>query len=110
MRRSSGAIASALVLTLSLSACGGHSSAVPTVPGTGGAGTQTIKKSASVAPMISFPKTLGSLAYTDAGRRAANAPVSVAIVLSYNHQEELEQLIANNSKPGIPHQFLTAAQ
>lgn len=110
MRRSSGAIASALVLALSLSACGGHSSSVSAIPNAGSSGTQTTKKSVSVAPMISVPKTLGSLAYSDLGRRAANAPVSVAIVLRYNHQSELDALIANNSKPGVPHQYLTAAQ
>jgi kumamolisin len=99
------------VLGLSLSACGGHSSTIPnTVSNTGASGNQSLARSATAAPQISIPQTHGALAYTDAGRRAATAPVNVAIVLRYNHEAELEQLIANNSKPGVPHQYLTAAQ
>lgn len=111
MRRSTSAIASALVLALSLSACGGHSSTIPsTSANTGGTGTQTTGRSAPISPQISIPKTFGQLAYTDAGRRAATAPVNVVIVLRYNHEAELEQLIANNSAPGVPHHYITAAQ
>ncbi len=61
-------------------------------------------------PLISIPKTSGSLAYTDAGRRAAGAPVNVTIVLRYNHQAELDQLVAAKSAAGGPRHFLTPEQ
>jgi hypothetical protein len=60
--------------------------------------------SGSSAPTISIPKTSGALAYTDMGRRASNAPVSVAITLRYNHQAQLDQFVANAS---ATHHFLT---
>ncbi|HTU69407.1 MAG TPA: protease pro-enzyme activation domain-containing protein [Candidatus Baltobacteraceae bacterium] len=60
--------------------------------------------------MISIPKTYGSLAYTDLGRRAATAPVSVAILLRYNNQSALDQFVASASGPHGSHQFLTPAE
>jgi len=106
MRRSSRAIASALGLTLSLSACGGNSSPLPgTLSGSNGVGTASIARSTnSLSPTISIPKTTGALAYTDLGRRAANAPVNVTLTLRYNHQAELDQFVANAS---ATHHFLT---
>src|SRR5579884_2578546 len=110
MRRSTRAIASALALGLSLSACGGHSSTIPNAVSNTGSGTQSTARTATVTPDISIPKAYGQLAYTDVGRRPASAPVNVAIVLRYNHEAELEQFIASNSTPGVPHHYLTAAQ
>ena len=49
--------------------------------------------------MISVPKTFGALAFTDSGRRAANAPVNVSITLRYNNQAELDQFVAAVSDP-----------
>jgi len=110
MRRSTRASASALVLALSLAACGGHSSTIPSTVPNDGAGTQSLTRAAVAAPQVSIPKTSGPLAYTDLGRRAASAPVSVAVVLRYNHQAELDKLIAGLSTPGGAHHFITAAQ
>jgi kumamolisin len=100
-----------LVLALALSACGGHSSSLPATPASNGTGTQSSAQSAqSASPLTSIPKTGGRLAYTDLGRRSANAPVSVAITLNYNHQAELDRFVAAQSAPGATHHFLTPAQ
>jgi len=53
--------------------------------------------------------TRGRLAYSDAGRRGASSPVTVAIVLNYNHQAELDAFIAQQSGAHGGHQFLTPA-
>ena len=111
MRRLSRTAASVLVLSLALSACGGHSSSLPS---TLSPDSDTMRNSSAslmhAGPQIAVPKTYGKLAYTDMGRRAANAPVRVAVVLNYNHEAELEQFIAAQSRPGSPHAFLTKAQ
>jgi cell division septation protein DedD len=52
--------------------------------------------------MVSIPKTVGPLAYTDSGRRAANAPVSVSMTLRYNHQAELDAFVADISNKNSP--------
>jgi subtilase family serine protease len=114
MRRSSGALASALGFTLTLSACGGHSTSP--VPTTLPANTGPINESAtrtrmgSDTPLVSVPVTTGALRYTDAGRRAANAPVSISLTLRYNHQAQLDRFVADVSNPhsGSYHHFLTA--
>jgi hypothetical protein len=51
----------------------------------------------------------GPLAFTDAGRRAANAPVSVSVTLRYNNQADLDRFVASVSDPhsGSYRQFLT---
>ena len=59
---------------------------------------------------ISVPMTPADLAYTDGGRRAASAPVNVAVMLRYNHQAELDALVASNSVPGAARHYLTQAQ
>src|SRR5438270_7150228 len=105
------AAASLLVLSLALSACGGHSSLPTTLP----SDSNSQQKSAAgvtrtVPPQISVPRTSGKLAYTDLGRRAANAPVRVSLTLNYNHEAELEQFIAAQSAPRAPHNFLTKDQ
>jgi subtilase family serine protease len=102
MKTFSRVFASALVLTVSLAACGGGhtSSLTPTVAGGGGAGSSSAERSAqSVTPLISVPNPSGALAYTDGGRRAANSPVSVSITLRYNNQAQLDQFVADVSNP-----------
>lgn len=60
----------------------------------------------TTSPQISIPLTVGRLKFSDLGRRAANAPVSIAVVLNYNNQAQLDQFVAAQGT----HQFLTAAQ
>lgn len=113
MRKSIRGLASALVLAVSLAACGGHSSSVPSVPSSGNAGAQSAARTPeSVAPMVAVPKTFGALAYTDAGRRAASAPVNVSLTLRYNNQAQLDQFVAAVSDPhsGSYRHFLTVEQ
>ena len=113
MRSLSRLVASALGLTLSLAACGGHTSSLPTTLTDAGKGSDSAARStASVTPLISVPRTFGALAYTDSGRRSATAPVSVSLTLRYNNQAQLDQFVANVSDPhsGSYRQFLTTAQ
>ncbi|MFY9662862.1 MAG: hypothetical protein WAK19_00275, partial [Candidatus Cybelea sp.] len=94
MRKSSRPIALALGLTLTLTACGGQSSSLPWMPTNTNAGSTNESAARAAAPdkpLISIPKLSGELAYIDAGRRAANAPVRVSLTLRYNHQAELDQ-------------------
>lgn len=117
MRRTSRVIATALGLSLALSACSGqHGSLLPTTPGdAGGADTSAPVKSAgamqSLTPMVSVPHTFGKLAFTDAGRRAPNAPVSITLTLRYNDQAGLDRFVdeLGNSRgkrnPLTPAQF-----
>ena len=104
------AVAACLILGMSLSACGGHSASV--LPG--GSNPDSTARGATNpgVPAISVPKTSGALAFTDAGRRAAAAPVRVAITLRYNHQAELDRFVAQVSDPhsGMYRHFLTPAQ
>ena len=113
MRRILRVTASALGLTLSLAACGGgHGSSVPATP-PGGPNTEAGSRAAqSVVPMVSVPKTFGALAYTDSGRRAASAPVSISVTLRYNNQAQLDQFVADVSDPHSPsyRHFLTPEQ
>src|SRR5579884_2705162 len=109
MQRSLRAVASATALAVALAACGGHSSIPTTVPNAGNTGgDQTALR--TVSPMISVPHTFGKLAFTDLGRRAATAPVNVAVVMRYNHQNQLDAFIASQSTPGAPHHYLTQAE
>lgn len=114
MHRSSCIVASALGLTLTLTACGGHNiSSLPELSGNGsGTVLSTTRSSLSSTPLISIPQLFGDLAYTDAGRRAANAPVRVTLTLRYNHQEELDRLVWNLSDPhsGLRPHFLTGKE
>jgi hypothetical protein len=117
MRRTSRVIATALGLSLAFSACSGqHSSLLPTTPGdTGGADNTVPVKSAAAmrsdTPMVTVPKTFGALAFTDAGRRAGNAPVGITLTLRYNDQAGLDRFVEElgNSrgkrKPLTPAQF-----
>jgi cell division septation protein DedD len=119
MRIPSRALASAVCLTFALSACGGHSSSI--LPSTAGSdatsrstpstSTAAISTNGAIAPAISVPKLFGPLAFTDAGRRASNAPVSVSLVLNYNNQAELDRFVAEVSAPHPgPKAFLTPAE
>jgi hypothetical protein len=119
MQRLSRAVASALGLILALSACGGHAgSLVPaTAPGNDNGSAQSVARSGltpsgATMPAISVPRTSGALAYTDSGRRAPSAPVTVSLTLAYNHQAELDQFVAGVSNPhaGSYRRFLSPAQ
>jgi len=104
--------AASLALTLALTACGGHGSSPPTA-GAGNTTEAAVRTTVEpAAPLVSVPTTSGTLAFTDAGRRAANATVSVSLTLRYNHQAELDAFVANVSDPrsGAYHQFLSAQQ
>ncbi len=112
MRRFSRVMASTLGVTLTLTACGGRSpSTVPILPG-----DSTLASSVSARPAAAVtaavPHTFGDLAFSDGGRRAPNAPVSIALTLAYNHQAQLDQFVAEVSDPhsGAYHQYLTPAQ
>ncbi len=97
MRRTSRVIATALGLSLALSACSGqHGSLLPTTPGDGVDNSAPVKSASamqSLTPMVSVPHTLGALAFTDAGRRAANAPVGITLTLRYNDQAGLDRFV-----------------
>jgi hypothetical protein len=112
MRSSTRAIASALGLTLSLSACGGHSSPLPSTPSeNAGAQAGSVAPAAATAraPVSSVPQTFGSLAFSDAGRRVASAPVGITLTLRYNHQAELDRFVANMGRSRA-HHVLTPQQ
>ncbi len=118
MRRFSRAIASALMLALSLSACGGQSTPLSSLPNTQSnntnpnstnPGAESLTKSKGT-PFISVPKTWGKLAYSDIGRRPSKDPVRVAIMLRYNNQSELDQFVTSQSGPGGAHHWLTPQQ
>ncbi|MGA9943778.1 MAG: protease pro-enzyme activation domain-containing protein [Candidatus Cybelea sp.] len=115
MRTSSRPIALALGLSLTLTACGGQNSSLSWMPTNTGAGTPNESAPRAAAPdkpLISIPKLSGELAYNDAGRRAANAPVRVSLTLRYNHQAELDRFVAkvNAAGLGARRQFLTAKE
>jgi subtilase family serine protease len=111
--RSSRVIASALGLTLTLTACGGHSSSPLPAAFNGANDANSASSSRAAAAVISsVPHLTGDLAFTDAGRRAADAPVNVTLTLAYNHQQELDQFVANVSDPhsGMYRHFMTPEQ
>ncbi|HZX67478.1 MAG TPA: protease pro-enzyme activation domain-containing protein, partial [Candidatus Elarobacter sp.] len=66
----------------------------------------------STVPLVGITKPFGAFAYADLGRRPANAPVAIALTLRYNHQAELDQLVAAISDPhsSLRAHFLTSAQ
>lgn len=107
MRLTNRALAGTLGLSLMLAACSGGSSTLPT--GASNASGNPTGNSTIAAPQISVPHTFGKLQFSDMGRRAATAPVSVALVLNYNHQAELDAFIAAQSGPNGGHQWLTPA-
>jgi subtilase family serine protease len=114
MRKFPRVIASILGLTLTLTACGGQNSSLPSMPmgNNGGPVDSSVQNTTPGKPLVSIPKLYGDLQYTDAGRRAANAPVRVSLTLRYNHQAELDRFVATISDPhsSAHRQFLTAKQ
>jgi len=106
--------ASALLLTLSLAACGGRTSSLPATSQGNGANTESAARAmgGTVAPMVSVPQMFGALAYVDSGRRAASAPVNISLTLRYNNQAALDQFVADVSDPHSSSygHVLTAAQ
>ena len=112
MRRSSRVIASTLGLALTLTACGGQSSSIPWTS-TGDGGSDSAARTAKPdRPLVSIPQLSGDLAYTDTGRRAANAPVRVQLVLRYNNQAELGRFVASisDARSGLTRRALTPKQ
>ncbi len=105
-------IAAALLLSLTLSACGGggRAAGVPALPGS--TAESTLRAPEAIAPFVSVPATRGALAFTDSGRRAATAPVTVSITLRYNNQAQLDAFVADVSNPQSAnyHHFLSPAQ
>jgi|SRR5579884_890621 len=114
MRTSFRVVASALCLGMTLTACGGHS-AVPSIPdGTSSSDAAASRTPESVARTAigAVPHPAGALAISDLGRRNASAQVSIAVTLAYNHQSELDRLVAQQSDPSSPmyHHYLTTQQ
>jgi subtilase family serine protease len=112
MRSSARVIASALGFSLALTACGGQNASLPGV-GAGSSGVapeSSVRTASADRPLISIPRLSGELAYTDAGRRAANSPVRISLTLRYNHQAELDRFVAMISAPHSHSRFLTRAE
>ncbi|HVR46939.1 MAG TPA: protease pro-enzyme activation domain-containing protein [Candidatus Binatia bacterium] len=109
MRSSTRAIAATLGFSLALTACGGQNASLPWSAGAGnGAAESSVRTASADKPLTSIPKPSGDLAYTDVGRRPANAPVRVSLTLRYNHQAELNRFVAMISAPGAhSRRFLT---
>ncbi|HTA38669.1 MAG TPA: protease pro-enzyme activation domain-containing protein, partial [Candidatus Acidoferrales bacterium] len=121
MRRTSRVIATALGLSLALSACSGqHSSLLPTTPGDASgpdnsvpvktASSESANSIHSVNPLISVPHTFGALAFSDAGRRPANASVGVTLLLRYNDQAGLDRFVEQLGNERGKRNPLTPAQ
>ncbi len=110
MHKSQRALAGSLILALTVTACSGHSAALPGLSNSATSPTGAATTPTRTSPLISIPKTYGRLAFTDMGRRTATAPVNVAITLRYNNQAQLDQLVAADSTPGGAHHFLTPAE
>jgi kumamolisin len=96
-----------------LAACSGHGAS--TIPSTasdaGGLGTDAAGRT-SVAAAATVPHLSGALAFTDAGRRSPSAPVTIALTLAYNHQADLDRLVAEISNPrsGMYRHYITQRQ
>lgn len=99
MRKSLRTLAVTLAFTFALTACGGQNATLPSFGGSNGgqAPESHARASSPDKPLISIPKLSGALAYTDIGRRDANAPVRIALTLRYNHQAELDRFVATIS-------------
>ncbi len=110
------AVASLLVIGMTLSACGGHSGSV--LPTTQNAAKPTTDQSdfaprtAQVHQIAAVPETSGAFAAHDLGRRAASAMTRITVTLAYNHQAELDTLVHQISDPSSPeyHHFLSNEQ
>jgi len=99
------ALAGSLGLALCLTACGGGSgtSALPTPanPTSSNASNPTTPTTASAtrAPLGLVPQPSGVFAAAERGRRAASAPVHISMMLQYNNQAQLDQLVADQANP-----------
>ena len=100
-------VASCLIAGMVLSACGGGNSGGGILPA--GSPTQSTGSSPAQGPISSVPKTAGTLAYTDMGAASQTTPVNVTLTLNYNHQAQLDQLVAQQADPTSPmyHHYLT---
>jgi len=80
--------------------------------GNGGVTNSSVLAATPGKPLLSVPKLSGDLKYTDAGRRAATAPMRVSLTLRYNHQDELDRFVAEIShrNSGAHRRFLTARE
>lgn len=113
MQKSSRVLAVGLGLSFALTACGGQNASLPPFSSPNGAAPESAVRTAPPdKPLISVPKLSGALAFTDTGRRQANAPVRVGLTLRYNHQAELDRFVAAISAPGSrqTRRFLTPKQ
>ena len=105
MRRTSPGIASALALALALSACSGHNS-LPSLAGNPQAASQSLASQTAASqsgvthstlsdkPIVSVPRMFGKLSFSDNGRHPSNAVIRVSLTLRYNHQNQLDELVA----------------
>jgi hypothetical protein len=110
MRTPRRALASAIVVAFSLSACGGHSSLIPSASGVNDQAIAPEGPAQTVTPLISVPHTYGKLAFSDEGRRAANATVGITLTLRYNHQPELDRFVERLGTTRGRRHVLTAQQ
>ena len=103
-------VASCLIAGMVLSACGGGNSGGGIIPT--GSPTHSTGSSPAQGPISSVPSTHGNLAYTDMGTAPKTTPVSVTLTLNYNHQAQLDQLVAEQAEPSSPmyHHYLTTAE
>ena len=115
MRNTLRAIASLLVVGMTLSACGGHGSS-PVLPSTA-SNSQTPGKDLAPASSVTrviggVPRLEGSLAWRDVGRRPSTALTKITVTLQYNHQQELDALVHQISDPSSPqyHHYLSNDQ
>jgi hypothetical protein len=87
---------------------------MPSLLSNGGSGVtnSSVRTATPGKPLVTVPKMFGDLKYTDAGRRSGHAPMRVSLTLRYNHQDELDRLVADISNPhsGAHRHFLTAKE
>lgn len=111
MRSSVRVVASLLVLGMTLTACGGHnsSSVIPASPG-GSTASDTLAPHSSQIAAVPHPS--GQFAVSDRGARDAGTPMHITVTLQYNHQDELDQLVREQSDRSSPmyHHYLTTDQ
>ena len=95
--------ASLIGVAFALNACGGQSASLPSLLGgsNNGPTQSSVRNAAPNTPLVSIPRLSGDLQFTDEGRRAPNSQVRVGITLRYNHQEELDKLVAELNAPGM---------
>ncbi|MFN2448564.1 MAG: protease pro-enzyme activation domain-containing protein [Candidatus Baltobacteraceae bacterium] len=112
MRTSSRAIASVLAFGMALSACGGHSLTPPPIGSTSQTGGSRAAESVARSQPGAVVHPSGEFSVSDLGRRSASAPVTVSLTLAYNHQSELDALVAAQADASSPmyHHYLTTAQ